>query len=556
MQWFGGIGVVVLSALTLAGAGDPAFSGDLDDSFGNAGRVVIPIGEYGGTVTASTLQADGKIVLGGYTNSPQDFVAIRLNTDGSPDTSFGVNGIARTPIDLAPNGLDRAHDVALGADGTIVLAGRARDSAGDWQWAFVRYLPNGVLDTTFSGDGIQTLALGGWSGWYHGAASLQIQPDGKVVAAGSVTPAWTVVRLGPDGTPDNTFGSDGVVQTQIRDPADRDAASAIQVLADGSLVVAGSTDSENSDFAVARYLPGGELDTTFGTNGLVVTPGIGPDAVADLELLTEGRLLVAGYDSGTDPGRAWFRLARYLPSGTLDSSFGDGGVATTDIPDASYADAYSVELQTDGKLVVAGTAEPDDTFQSVFALARLHSDGSLDSSFGDAGIRTHDFACDDSAGYSAVVQSVDAGSAGLRDRIVQVGSGSCYGEHAVTVIGVQTTGISPPQGDYRIESHTGRARHSRHSTHPEHMPGLHDHALAALARVGLRGALHASECVFERQPAVQLQQPRANQQLPSVPAPEHDDRSLLGRPSDLGRRRNLDWSGRFAGQPAVRHRMA
>lgn len=97
MSWVGGIALVVLSALTLAGAGDPAFPGDLDDSFGDAGKVVIPIGQYGGTVTASALQPDGKIVLGGYANSPQDFVAIRLNADGSRDTSFGVNGIVQTP---------------------------------------------------------------------------------------------------------------------------------------------------------------------------------------------------------------------------------------------------------------------------------------------------------------------------------------------------------------------------------------------------------------------------------------------------------------------------
>ena len=97
-----------------------------------------------------------------------------------------------------------------------------------------------------------------------------------------------------------------------------------------------------------------------------------------------------------------------MPAGTLDPGFGIGGVDTTGIPESYSTDAYSVELQADGGFIVAGTAEPYNTNQDVFALARYHSDGTLDPSFGDAGIRTYDFSCNNNPGYSAVLNPLSA----------------------------------------------------------------------------------------------------------------------------------------------------
>ena len=452
MGWLAGAAVAVAGLLAVTVNGSALLAGDLDDSFGTDGVTRIGIGRNGGVVHASALQPNGKIVVAGHTYGDQDFVVARVNADGALDSGFGERGVARTRIDLTPGGADNAQDVALAPDGKIVVVGSGRDDANQSRWVVVRYTSRGALDRTFSGDGIMRLPLRG------SANGVAVQRDGKIVAVGSADSRWTVLRVSRNGSADSTFGGAGVVQTPIRSPNVGDVAKAVAVLGDGRIVVGGTADLglDSSDFAAVRYLPGGEGDPSFGANGVVVTANSGPDAVTDLDVLPGGRTLLTGFVSAYDPGGSWFRLVRYLANGALDSGFGAGGIVFFDLPHSWYSDAYSTSLQRDGKLIVAGSGEPDYSYREVFALARFNPDGSLDRSFGDGGTRVHDFGCDEDPGYSAVVQPAGADWPQSPERIIQVGSTACSGDRDVAVIAVLTSGVTPPNGQYRVETRAGQ----------------------------------------------------------------------------------------------------
>ena len=249
----GPLGAATLVALALALVALAA-PGDLDPTFGANGRVILSPG-IESYAAAAALQPDGKVLLAGLVDDREpppppppapyavripsgDFLAVRLNADGTPDSSFGTGGAVRTPIDLVNGGYDVARAVATGPGGTIVLAGDAGTAQGSLDLAFARYTPSGTLDPSFSGDGIQTVDVG----TFDSIAGVAVQSDGKVVAAGRGGAGFTVVRLRADGSLDPTFGSGGIVDTPIRDPSTRDEASAIAVLGDGRILVAGTAD--------------------------------------------------------------------------------------------------------------------------------------------------------------------------------------------------------------------------------------------------------------------------------------------------------------------------
>jgi uncharacterized delta-60 repeat protein len=227
----------------------------------------------------------------------------------------------------------------------------------------------GDLDSTFGVRGKVTTDFGGFAS----ASALVLQPDGKLVAAGG-TFRFTLARYLPDGSLDTTFGTGGKVTTDF---GHSDLASALVLQPDGKLVAAGETRQEDVgalDFALARYLPDGSLDPTFGTGGKVTTDfGVFSQAFA-LVRQPDSKLVAAG---GTAGG---FALARYLPDGSLDPTFGTSGKVTTDFGERASA----LVLQPDGKLVAVGGI-------SAFALARYLPDGSLDPIFGTGGKVTTNF---------------------------------------------------------------------------------------------------------------------------------------------------------------------
>jgi uncharacterized delta-60 repeat protein len=270
----------------------------------------------------------------------------------------------------------------------------------DSDFAVARYHVGGTLDNSFDGDGKVTTQFGG----LDTAFAVAIQPDGKIVVAGdSRGPTgdhnFTLARYNSDGSLDTTFDGDGKVITVL---AGFQQGYDIAIQPDGKIVVAGLSDN---DFAVVRYNANGSPDTSFGLTGIgiVTTSILNVDAAYSLALQNDGKIIVAGY--ATNDANSDYALIRYNDTGTLDTTFDTDGIVTTSIggPDI----VYDVLLQPDGKIVAAGVSDVN------FSLARFNPNGSLDTSFDSDGKVTADFGGDDYC--NAIVQQSDG-------KIVAVGS--------------------------------------------------------------------------------------------------------------------------------------
>jgi uncharacterized delta-60 repeat protein len=361
--------------------------GTLDTTFDMDGKVVTPMQSTSFGAAAVALQPDGKIVAGGTTNSTSflvsDFALVRYNTDGSLDTSFDMDGKVVTDIAVS----SAIYDIALQPDGKIVAAGESFSSAIDFTLA--RYNPNGSLDASFDMDGIVTTAVISAG---DGARAVALQPDGKIVAAGyafrgSTMYDFVLVRYNPNGALDTSFDTDGKVTTQFTNSAD--GFTDVAILADGKIIGTGSpVNGTDTDFALLRYNANGALDTGFDTDGIAYADiGAGYAIVHGVAVQADGKVVTAGYTyNGTNTD---FAVARYNTDGSPDPSFG-GGTGKVSTPVLNRFDyGRAVVIQPDGKIIVAGAAQP--TAGNQFALVRYNPDGTLDTSFDTDGKVTTSF---------------------------------------------------------------------------------------------------------------------------------------------------------------------
>ena len=200
-----------------------------------------------------------------------------------------------------------------------------------------------------------------------------------------------VARYNTDGSLDRSFNSSGIVAA---DALEQTFANALVLQADGKVVVGGADSdlaSGSVGFGMTRFNADGSVDTSFGTGGTVRTRVGDRDAEAHaLAIQPDGRLLVAGTAFGTTGNDDRFAVARFNTDGTLDGSFGSGGLVTTPVGAAS-AQASGLVIQPDGKVVVSGTAFFNGATDDDFGLVRYNADGSLDATFGSNGIVTTDF---------------------------------------------------------------------------------------------------------------------------------------------------------------------
>ena len=295
------------------------------------------------------------------------------------DPSFGAGGKVTTAIGTR----SRAGAVALQPDGKILVAGSTVDEAGEYQFAVVRYTADGSLDPSFGAGGAVTTPFGPG---VASASALVLAPDGRIVAAGRGGSDFALARYDPNGSLDTTFGDGGKVTTAFADAHEAGVAE-IALQPDGKIVAAGTIlTPANYDFALARYDPNGLLDTGFGTGGKVTT-SIGPnhDFASSLALRPDGKLVVAGFSEQLSGDG--FALARYNADGSLDEQFGTGPVAGTTVTGSSgWAEA--MVLQPDGKILAAGWIYAGrDVYD--FGLVRYKANGSLDAGFGKRGtVRT------------------------------------------------------------------------------------------------------------------------------------------------------------------------
>jgi uncharacterized delta-60 repeat protein len=306
--------------------------------------------------------------------------------EGAADPGFGDGGIVTT--DFAA-GWDQANALALQPDGKIVVAGSTvQGDSGDF--AIARYNPNGSPDTSFGTGGKVTTDFGK-SDFAYGVA---LQADGKIVAVGTTADVLTgasdfaLARYNANGSLDTSFGGTGKVITDIAGGNDQANAVAVQP-DDGQILVAGFTKAATNDFAVLRYNPNGSLDPTFGGTGKVTTDFAGGDDIATaMALQPDGGIVVAGFGAG-------YEVARYNPNGSLDTTFNGDGTVVTTVGNGGRGEA--VTIQPDGKIVVAGYSFviPGDAV----VVVRYNADGSFDTQtttrFADLG---------NSYGYSVAIQ--------------------------------------------------------------------------------------------------------------------------------------------------------
>lgn len=313
-------------------------------------------------------------------------------SDGDLDPAFGTGGKVLTDLS---GGIDNLSKITLQPDGKLVAVGNYRLTNGNSHIELARYNSDGTLDLTFgTGGKVMTIV----SNFGDVADDVIIQPDGKIIVCGSVTlpgvsdSSFLLLRYNSNGTLDTSFGSGGIVTTNIG--TYRDSAGSIALQSDGKIVVAGNMgilrppgEERNSDIVIARYNSNGSLDTAFGTGGRTISdfgpfPDYFADDATDLIILPDGKFIIVGDSDGA--GYYDFLIARYNTNGTLDTSFGSNGRTKTDLGDGFQDGAAAVALQPDGKIVSVGSALPS-SFDLDFSLIRYNANGSLDSTFGIGG---------------------------------------------------------------------------------------------------------------------------------------------------------------------------
>jgi uncharacterized delta-60 repeat protein len=355
-----------------------------------------------------------------------------LAASGGLDSTFGNGGKVLTnlgsnsggeQIDAVPN------NAILQSNGDIVVSGN---------FGLVRYLPSGKLDTGFGTGGlVQTAQI---------VAGLAVEPNGDYLAVGAGSTAsgitdFIVTRFTAAGKIDPTFGQGGVVTTVFPAASDGAGADAVLVLPSGNILVGGQASVPGTSYhapvitegALALYTPSGALDTAFGSGGIVQSTAsigtitdLGTDAAGDIfvlparaEFSPSGQLdagvtaetitassqggdnaflsagqTVAATSVGVSRGNTAVQATMFNANGTVDAAFSNPPFTYTGAKFAGHESPGAVAVESNGQIVIAGSHFEGT---SVFGLARLDANGSLDSGFGNAGILTTSFQGDDGA---------------------------------------------------------------------------------------------------------------------------------------------------------------
>jgi uncharacterized delta-60 repeat protein len=285
--------------------------GTLDNTFSGDGKVLEAA--VAGRAYAVALQSDGKIVVAGSApvtggSDYGDMMVARFNVDGSLDSGFGTAGV--TTFDLGI-GTDVARNLVVLTDGSVVVAGEAQPSSGNTQTAVAKLDGNGDLDVSFGVAG--KLAIPG----ANAGRGFALQSDGKLLLAGgtqSFPSSFVVMRLNADGSYDSGFGNGGasVIRTSTSTTGEGDIAATVAVRPDGYIYVAGKSGSINENFGLVRFTAAGELDTSFGTNGISNIDFNGlEDGAESVVIQQDGKVVMGGYARPTS--NDGYGLARVHP---------------------------------------------------------------------------------------------------------------------------------------------------------------------------------------------------------------------------------------------------
>ncbi|MCD6065516.1 MAG: hypothetical protein K0S33_342 [Bacteroidetes bacterium] len=359
-----------------------------DNSFGTTGIVETDIpGSLMGQSNALTIQSDGKILTAGaaiYSGTSWDFSMIRYNTNGSLDAAFGAGGIVRT--NGVFSGTDVLRSVAVQNDGKIVALGTSSESCptpgvSSSHLVIVRYLPDGSRDSAFAVNGM--FIMGTCPDQFYGL-SLALQSDGKIVACGSATDSSTkilVLRLDTSGTPDASFGTNGIVTTSVQGYAGS-YGTAVSIQADGKIVVGGQAGQTASyDFFIARFHANGSPDNGFAGGGIYTQSVGSEDQCFAVSVQSDGKIVLMG-NTASD----YTTLIRLDSLGIPDNTFGAGGLVSTFVQTQAGMKflGSSMVIRSDGKILVGGAMEQSSLTD--FSLMQFNTDGTIDNTFDTDGI--------------------------------------------------------------------------------------------------------------------------------------------------------------------------
>nr|MBA2480863.1 hypothetical protein [Planctomycetota bacterium] len=314
------------------------------------------------------------------------FAIARYTAAGVLDTTFNGTGLKPgTNLHTIGSGTDQnALAVTVDGSGGYIVAGYAENGSSGYDMALVRFTSAGLPDSTFGNLGVVLTDFAGNGGDDH--ARAVVMSGANIVVAGDAQDSSgkvnvALARYGSNGVLDPAFDTDGRVLTSFGGTEDR--AFALAVDSSGRYVIAGTATLTNKDFALARYLATGVLDTAFDTDGKVTTDVVAnnDDEARAIAIQGTGEIIAAGYSTvGGDD----IAVVRYTAAGALDSTFNTTGKVTTDIGNSSIDHAYAVVVQSDGRIVVAGESTASGGSNDV-ALVRYSTTGAVDTSFGGTG---------------------------------------------------------------------------------------------------------------------------------------------------------------------------
>jgi uncharacterized delta-60 repeat protein len=318
--------------------------GELDATFGEGGLVTTQVGAGSDVARAVVVDDKGRIVVAGSAVDPAaglDFAVVRYLANGDVDESFGAAGKARVSFS---DDADTAYAVALQPDGKLLIGGDANlgTSASGMDFAIARLLDDGSLDESFGGDGRVTQAISTFSGRdsIYALTLQDVDGEPRIVAAGGERD-FTLARFTTEGELDTTFGEEGKLAGLFGSTIG--AARAVRTTDSGELLVAGQAQH---DFALAKLSAAGSLVPSFGQEGKVTTAVSAEnwDEAYGLGLEKDGNIVLAGFSYEGNSSAGNTALVRYTPDGELDDGFGDGGIVVTAVAASNKADQGSALL--------------------------------------------------------------------------------------------------------------------------------------------------------------------------------------------------------------------
>lgn len=364
--------------------------GDLDSAF-NANTALFTA-DFGGqdNLNDVKIQADGKIVATGVALTPAftgELKVIRLNDDGTPDNNFGTNGIFTFSQTNEAYGIQSY----IRTDGKIVVAGLASLVMGYYDFLVLRLNDNGTIDSTFGTNGYTVVSFANFDDLTQ---AMTVQDDGKIIVSGTITDSVNyfnnpaIIRFTEDGFLDSAFGTNGVLFIPGVD-IDNEL-TGLKIQPDGKILASGHWQNVNMGFSdydvmIVRAKQDGTLDSTFGINGIVRTSvNGGVDDCFGIDQDVNGNIFVAGFTTLPTTLTLDMILLKYDSTGTPDPTFGTNGLVTYN--DTSYDVGNDVKCLPDGNIIVGGASGLDWLDPRPFTLWRYLPDGSLDTTFGVNGV--------------------------------------------------------------------------------------------------------------------------------------------------------------------------